>query len=156
MRPRVSVWRLADFIVVELHRRTKSFGDARAHDTAISRKNLCFVGKPTRRRSLGMRDASPTPVGPRDAERNLELEAPPTLDPDPAPVPHIERLASRSVVDSDGGTWTVQEVRDWGYDRRASSSLVFTGDDAMRRVRNYPPNWIELSDAELIALSFGV
>src|SRR5512146_3023576 len=80
----------------------------------------------------------------------------PTLDPDPAPVPHIERLASRSVVDSDGGTWTVQEVRDWGYDRRASSSLVFTGDDAMRRVRNYPPNRIELPDAELIALSVGV
>jgi hypothetical protein len=50
----------------------------------------------------------------------------------------------------------VQEIRHWGYDRRASSSLVFTGDDAMRRVRNYPANWIELSDAELIALSFGV
>ncbi|HEX8946443.1 MAG TPA: hypothetical protein VF785_25120 [Gemmatimonadaceae bacterium] len=60
------------------------------------------------------------------------------------------------MVDSDGVTWRVQEVRFWEYDRRASSSLVFTGDDAMRRVRNYPANWIELSDAELIALSFGV
>lgn len=78
------------------------------------------------------------------------------MDPDPAPVPRIERLASRSVVDAYGVTWTVQEVRHWSYDRRASSSLVFTGDDAMRRVRNYPANWIELSDDELIALSFGV
>jgi hypothetical protein len=50
----------------------------------------------------------------------------------------------------------VQEIRDCGYDRRASFSLVFTSDMVMRRVRNYPPNWIELSDAELIALSFGV
>jgi len=50
----------------------------------------------------------------------------------------------------------VQEIRDWGYDRRTSSSLVFTSDDTMRRVRNYPASWIELSDAELIALSFGV
>jgi hypothetical protein len=60
------------------------------------------------------------------------------------------------VPDDEGGTWVVQEIRDWGYDRRASFSLVFTNDTAMRRVRSYPPNWIELSDAELIAISFGV
>jgi hypothetical protein len=99
---------------------------------------------------------SPTTYGPRKPGHNLELEPQPTLNPDRAPVPRIERLASRSVVDVDGSSWIVQEVRHWGYDRRASSSLVFTGDDAMRRVRNYPPNWIELSDAELIAISFGV
>lgn len=99
---------------------------------------------------------SPTVYGPRDRGRNLELEAQPTLDPDRAPIPRIERLASRSVVDADGATWLVQEVRHWGYDRRASSSLVFTGDDAMRRVRNYPSNWIQLSDGDLIAISFGV
>lgn len=58
--------------------------------------------------------------------------------------------------DDEGGAWIVQEIRDWGYDRRASFSLVFTSDTAMRRVRNYPPNWIELSDADLIAVSFGV
>jgi hypothetical protein len=65
-------------------------------------------------------------------------------------------LASRSVRDAHGVAWLVQEVRDWGYDRRASLSLVFSSDEAMRRVRVYPPNWIELSDDELIALSFGV
>jgi hypothetical protein len=99
---------------------------------------------------------SPTVYGPRNSGQHFELEPQSTLDSDRAPVPRIERLASRSVVDALGATWIVQEVRHWGYDRRASSSLVFTGDDAMRRVRNYPPNWIQLSDAELIAISFGV
>jgi len=79
-----------------------------------------------------------------------------TLDPERKPFPRIERLASRSILDAHGGMWRVQEIRDWGYDRRASSSLVFTSDDVMRRVRNYPPNWVDLSDDELIALSFGV
>jgi hypothetical protein len=92
---------------------------------------------------------------PPDDERNLELEAWLNLDPDRA-LPRIERLAMRSVPDDEGGAWLVQEIRDWGYDRRASFSLVFTNDTVMRRVRNYPPNWIELSDADLIAISFGV
>jgi hypothetical protein len=92
---------------------------------------------------------------PPDDDRNLELEAWPSLDSDPA-LPRIERLATRSVPDDEGGAWLVQEIRDWGYDRRASSSLVFTNDNVMRRVRNYPPNWIDLSDAELMAISFGV
>jgi hypothetical protein len=92
---------------------------------------------------------------PPDDERNLEPEARLSLDCDPA-LPHIERLATRSVPDDEGGAWLVQEIRDWGYDRRASFSLVFTNDNVMRRVRNYPPNWIELSDAELMAISFGV
>jgi len=78
------------------------------------------------------------------------------LDADPPQTPRIERLASRSVRDAHGVPWLVQEIRDWAYDRRASLSLVFSSDDAMRRVRSYPANWIELSDAELIALSFGV
>jgi hypothetical protein len=80
----------------------------------------------------------------------------PDVDPDPAHVPRIERLESRSVRDTDGVTWIVQEIRDWAYDRRASSSLVFTSDDVMRRVRNYPANWIELPAAELLRISFGV
>jgi len=42
------------------------------------------------------------------------------------------------------------------YDRRATTSLIFSSDDVMRRVRVYPPNWIDLPDDDLIALSFGV
>ena len=79
-----------------------------------------------------------------------------TLDPEPRHAPRIERLASRSVRDAHGVPWLVQEVRDWEYDRRSATSLFFISDDVMRRVRDYPPNWIDLSDEELIALSFGV
>ena len=93
---------------------------------------------------------------PRDAERNLVPRLALTLDSEPRQAPRIERLASRSVRDAHGVAWLIQEVRDFGYDRRVSSSLVFSSDDAMRRVRDYPPNWIELSADELIALSFGV
>jgi len=93
-------------------------------------------------------------IVPRDDDRNLEPRS--DVDPDPAQVPRIERLESRSIRDADGVTWLVQEIRDWGYDRRASSSLVFTSDDVMRRVRHYPQHWTELSDAELLKLSFGV
>jgi hypothetical protein len=98
----------------------------------------------------------PLALDPRDDERHLELEARPHLNPESAHLPRIERLASRSVVDARGATWIVQEIRDWGYDRRASSSLVFTSEDAMRRIRTYPASWIELSNVELIALSYGV
>jgi hypothetical protein len=79
-----------------------------------------------------------------------------TLDRDHRQAPRIERLASRSVRDAHGVPWLVQEVRDWEYDRRSATSLVFSSDDVMRRVRDYPPNWIDLSDEDLIALSFGV
>jgi hypothetical protein len=35
------------------------------------------------------------------------------------------------------------------------SSLIFESDAAVRRVRNYPPNWHELPDDELAALRHG-
>jgi hypothetical protein len=92
----------------------------------------------------------------RSARRRSELEPRPDVDHDPAQVPRIERLESRSIHDTSGVSWLVQEIRDWGYDRRASSSLVFTSDDVMRRVRHYPANWITLSDAELLVLSLGI
>ena len=78
------------------------------------------------------------------------------LDSEPRQAPRIERLASRSVRDAHGVPWLVQEVRDLEYDRRATTSLIFSSDDVMRRVRVYPPNWIDLPDDDLIALSFGV
>jgi hypothetical protein len=51
-----------------------------------------------------------------------------------------------------GEHWTVYERADPMLDRRASSSLIFESDGAVRRVRNYPANWRELSDEELGAL----
>jgi hypothetical protein len=39
------------------------------------------------------------------------------------------------------------------YDRRSRPDLVFECHAAVRRVRNYPDNWRDLSDEALFALS---
>ena len=61
---------------------------------------------------------------------------------------------SRSFVDDDGAHWTVYEQAFGEYDRRSGRSLIFDSDSAVRRVRNYPGNWLELSDRELLELSW--
>lgn len=61
---------------------------------------------------------------------------------------------SRSFVDDDGARWTVYEQAFGEYDRRSSRSLIFNSDSAVRRVRNYPANWLELSERELMELSW--
>src|SRR5579864_8501951 len=65
----------------------------------------------------------------------------------------LELLSSRIVGGEDGRKWLVQEVADWGYDRRGSRSLIFSTDDLMRRVQRYPSDWLSLSDEELLAIS---
>ena len=35
-------------------------------------------------------------------------------------------------------------------------SLIFASDAAVRRVRDYPPDWFDLPDNELLALSWRV
>lgn len=59
------------------------------------------------------------------------------------------RAGSRS-LQSEGVTWSVYE------DQSASvgPSLIFECDKIARRVRDYPENWRDLSDAELVALSW--
>jgi hypothetical protein len=42
------------------------------------------------------------------------------------------------------------------YDRRGKSDLVFYNDDIMRRIRDYPENWLDLPDDELYALSLKI
>jgi hypothetical protein len=61
---------------------------------------------------------------------------------------------SRSFVDDDGAHWTVHEQPFGDYDRRSGQSLIFSTDFAVRRVRNYPQNWMELSEKELMELSW--
>jgi hypothetical protein len=61
---------------------------------------------------------------------------------------------ARSFVDADGVRWQVTERPFADYDRRRGLSLIFASDGAVRRVREYPPDWFSLSDAELIALSW--
>jgi hypothetical protein len=53
----------------------------------------------------------------------------------------------------DGVRWTVREFPPPSYDRRGRPSLMFASDEIMRRVRTYPANWADLSDAELLAVS---
>ena len=62
----------------------------------------------------------------------------------------------RIYVDADGIRWQVYEQAFSDYDRRRGTSLIFATEAAVRRVRSYPPNWHELSDVELTALSWKV
>jgi hypothetical protein len=60
----------------------------------------------------------------------------------------------RVFMDGDGTRWQVSERPFADYDRRRGLSLIFASDSAVRRVREYPPNWFLLSDEELSALSW--
>ena len=50
--------------------------------------------------------------------------------------------------------WRVYELSAASYDRRGSNTLVFESDMVVRRVRNFPETWRELSTAELLRLSW--
>lgn len=63
-------------------------------------------------------------------------------------------LASGRVVHTDDGQWTVYELENGPYDRRSGPSLIFESDGVLRRVRDYPATWRELSDADLMAVSW--
>lgn len=59
----------------------------------------------------------------------------------------------RRLVILDGIPWEVYEHIP-EYDRRASPTLVFESEGVVRRVRDFPADWRERSDAELYALSW--
>ena len=56
------------------------------------------------------------------------------------------------VIASEGRHWIVRELPPRSLDRGVGS-LVFVSDHAMRRVRDYPPDWFDCSDADLLAVS---
>jgi hypothetical protein len=56
-------------------------------------------------------------------------------------------------ISADGLRWLVQEVAAPAFDRRGGTHLMFDGETIMRRVREFPANWMELSDEELFELS---
>jgi hypothetical protein len=72
------------------------------------------------------------------------------------PTKHLHGVAARVrvFVDQDGVRWQVSERPFADYDRRRGLSLIFASDAAVRRVREYPANWMSLSDDDLIALSW--
>jgi hypothetical protein len=61
--------------------------------------------------------------------------------------------AERFFTDADGVRWHAYEQGFGEYDRR-STSLIFASEGAVRRVRLFPANWAELTDLELVALSW--
>jgi hypothetical protein len=65
-----------------------------------------------------------------------------------------QRRARHLVVG--GALWIVFEMPASPYDRRHAPSLIFESDDTVRRVRNFPATWRELSDEDLFALSWTV
>ena len=67
-------------------------------------------------------------------------------------VRRAQETARRLIVED--VPWLVYELPALPFDRRATSSLVFESENAIRRVRNYPPEWRELSDTDLWELSW--
>jgi len=62
---------------------------------------------------------------------------------------------SSRFVDSTGRRWEVRELPGKpGAPPPRSPSLVFETEGLIRRVRRYPPNWLELPATELEALSW--
>lgn len=70
------------------------------------------------------------------------------------PQVHGAIIRERHFRDAEGLEWHVFEQPFADYDRRAGMSLIFASDIAVRRVRNFPPDWTTLTDQELIQLSW--
>lgn len=78
----------------------------------------------------------------------------------PGPIKRSDRSAEHEIPgerifqDADGSRWRVYEQAFSDYDRRTGVSLIFASEAAVRRVRGFPPDWITLSDDELLSLSW--
>ena len=90
---------------------------------------------------------SPFAVGPVTMSGSRErIEAPRSSQPP----------RTRTFTDDLGQPWSVTEQPFSEYDRRSGSSLIFSSELAVRRVRDDPSDWFTLSDAALAALSWRV
>jgi hypothetical protein len=69
-------------------------------------------------------------------------------------VPVLPDERRRNYTDVEGLYWEVREAKPLQYDRRGAS-LIFESMTQVRRVRNYPADWYELSAAALEELSHG-
>ena len=63
---------------------------------------------------------------------------------------------ARTLLDPEGSHWRVFEQAFAEYDRRSGLSLIFASDAAVRRVRDFPADWFDLPDDELLTLSWRV
>ena len=62
---------------------------------------------------------------------------------------------TRQYLAVDFSRWSVTEISGNVPTRPGQRCLIFASADAVRRVWNYPPEWRELTDAQLEALSWG-
>ena len=83
---------------------------------------------------------------PKDAPRGASVNYVPVWT---TTGPHDETTRT---VPGDGHSWTVREVPYPPICQRAGTSLIFSTDAVVRRVRHFPANWFTHSDAELYAL----
>jgi hypothetical protein len=67
-----------------------------------------------------------------------------------------ERVPTRTFTDDLGHSWEVSERPYSEYDRRRGSSLIFSSELAVRRVRDFPRDWFDLPDRALEELSWRV
>jgi len=59
----------------------------------------------------------------------------------------------RVVAATDGRQWVVKEVPSSQPDGGDGPSLLFSSNNVIRRVRDFPPDWFDWSDEELFAVS---
>jgi hypothetical protein len=69
---------------------------------------------------------------------------------------HHTPPADERRVYNDGEWWTVREIAAPAFDRRGGTHLIFESVGIVRRVREFPPNWILLGDDELLTLSLHI
>jgi hypothetical protein len=69
-------------------------------------------------------------------------------------VAHATRRDTRTRwIDGDGLRWKVNEVEWAATDRRTGTCLIFDAETVIRRVRDFPSDWYEWSEADLYAVS---
>ena len=73
----------------------------------------------------------------------------------PSVAPEQHELPRRRIYIA-GEPWLVREVRAPAFDRRGGTHLVFESADVMRRVRDFPADWITLRDEDIYALSLRI
>lgn len=76
-----------------------------------------------------------------------------SADSDPLEPTIQEGESPVRVIQMDATEWRVYEQPPV-YDRRRRPDLVFESEGVIRRVRNYPTNWLDLTDDELFAVSW--
>ena len=65
----------------------------------------------------------------------------------------VSAVPPRRFVDAEGVHWLVYEHLS-SFDRRTRPTLVFDSEYVVRRVRDFPSRWRDLSDDDLAALSW--